>query len=41
MDQFKRGEYTVESISENVGQNFHKLRDGKEYIRSDIVRMEN
>ena len=39
MDQFKRGEHTVESISENFGHTFYKLSDGKEYIRSDIVRM--
>ncbi len=29
MDQFQRGEHTVESISENVGQKFYKLSDGK------------
>ena len=41
MDQFKRGEHTVESMSENFGQKFHKLSDGKEYIGTDIVRMKN
>ena len=41
MDQFTRGEHTVESISENFGQKLYKLSDGKEYIRSDIVRMKN
>ena len=41
MDQFKKGEHTVESISENFGQKFYKLSDGKEYICSDIVRMKN
>ena len=41
MDQFKKGEHTVESISENFGQKFYKLSDGKEYIRNDIVRMKN
>ena len=39
MDQFKKGEHTVESISENFGHKFYKLSDGKEYIRSDIVKM--
>ncbi len=41
MDQFKRGEHTVESISENLGQKFYKLSDGKEYIYRGIVRMKN
>ena len=41
MEQFEAGEYTVESISENCGQTFYKLSDGKEYILSDIVRMKN
>jgi hypothetical protein len=39
MSQFKAGEQTVEGISENFGQNFYKLSDGREYIRSDIVKM--
>ena len=30
---------TVESISENFGQKFYKLSDGREYIRSDIVKI--
>ena len=41
MSKFKTGDHTVESISENFGQKFYKLSDGKEYIRSDIVRMKN
>ncbi len=39
MEQFKRGEHTVESISD--GQKFYKLCDGNEYIHSDIVRVKN
>jgi hypothetical protein len=39
LSRFKTGEHTVESISENFGQKFYKLSDGKEYIRSDIVKM--
>ncbi len=39
--QFQRGEYTIESISENFGHQIYELSDGKEYIRSDIVRMGN
>ena len=30
---------TVVSISENFGQKFYKLSDGREYIRSDIVKI--
>ena len=41
MTNFKKGEHTVESISENFGQKFYKLSDGREYIRSDIVLMKN
>ena len=41
LSRFKTGEHTVESISENFGQKFYKLSDGKEYIRSDIVKMKN
>ncbi len=41
MEQFKKGKHTVESMSENFGQMFYKLSDGKEYIRTDIVRMKN
>ena len=39
MSNFKAGEHTVVSISENLGQKFYKLSDGREYIRSDIVKM--
>ncbi len=39
MDQFKRGEHTLEIKSENVGQNCYKLSDGNEYVRSDVVIM--
>ena len=39
MSQFKAGEHTLESVSENFGQKFYKLSDGREYIRSDIVKM--
>ena len=39
MSQFKAGEQTVESISENFGQKFYMLSDNREYIRSDIVKM--
>ena len=39
MSQFKPGEQTVESISENFGQKFYRLSDQREYIRSDIVKM--
>ena len=41
LTRFKNGEFTLESISVNFGQKFYKLSDGKEYIRSDIVRMKN
>ena len=41
MDNFKPGEFTVESIRESFGQKFYKLSNDKEYIRSDIVRMKN
>lgn len=41
MDNFKPGEFTVESMNENFGQKFYKLSNGMEYIRSDIVRMKN
>ena len=41
MDNFKRGERTIESISEGFGHKFYKLSDGKELIRNDIVRMKN
>ena len=41
MTNFKKGEHTVESINENFGQKFYMLSDGREYIRSDIVKMEN
>ena len=41
MSNFKTGEQTVESISENFGQKFYLLSDKKEYIRSDIVKMKN
>ena len=37
MDQFKRGEHTVESISGNFGQKFYKLSDGREYLRIGLV----
>ncbi len=30
---------TVVSISENFGQKFYKISDGREYIRSDIVKI--
>ena len=39
MSQFKPGEQTVESISENFGQKVYRLSDQREYIRSDIVKM--
>ena len=41
MENFKKGEHTVESISESFGQKFYKLSDKREYIRSDLVRMKN
>jgi hypothetical protein len=41
MDNFKPGEHTITSISENVGQKFYTLSNGKELIRSDIVRMKS
>lgn len=41
MDQFKKGEPTMESISGNFGHKFYKLSDGKEYIRNEIVRIKN
>ena len=40
MNNFRAGTYEVVSISENLGQKYYKLSDGKEYIRSDIVKME-
>ncbi len=36
---FRPDKPTVESISENFGQKFYKLSDGREYIRSDIVKI--
>ncbi len=39
MDNLKPGEHCVESISENFGHKLYKLSNGKELIRSDIVRM--
>ncbi len=36
---FRADKPTVESISENFGQKFYKLSDGREYIRSDIVKV--
>ena len=39
MDNFKPGEHKVAAISENFKQKFHKLTDGREYIRADIVKM--
>jgi hypothetical protein len=30
---------TVVSVSENFGQKFYKISDGREYIRSDIVKI--
>ena len=41
MTNFKKGEHTVESISENFGQKLYKLSDSRENIRSDIVLMKN
>ena len=41
MERFKKGEHTVESISENFGQKFYMLSNGQELIRSDIVKMKN
>ena len=41
MSQVEAGDHAVECISENVGQKFYKLSDGREYIRSDIVKMMN
>jgi hypothetical protein len=41
MDNFKPREHTVESISENFGQKFYKLSNGKELLCSEIVRMKN
>lgn len=39
MSNFKPGDRTVESISENFGQKFYSLSDKMEYIRSDIVKV--
>ena len=39
MDNFKPGERTIESISENFGQKFYMLSNDKELIRADIVKM--
>ncbi len=36
---FRADKQKVESISENFGQKFYKLSDGREYIRSDIVKI--
>ncbi len=36
---FRLDTRTVVSISENFGQEFYKLSDGREYIRSDIVKV--
>ena len=41
MEQFKVGKQTVESISDNFGQNFYMLSDKREYTRSDIAKMIN
>jgi len=39
MSNFKEGDHHVASISENFGQKFYKLTDGREYIRADLVKM--
>ena len=35
MSNFKEGERNVVSTSENLGQKFYKLTDGREYTRAD------
>ena len=40
-DAFKPGKHKVESITENFGQQFYKLSDKREYVRSDLVKMLN
>ena len=39
MSNFKPGNRTVESVSENFGQKFYVLSDGIEYIRSEIAKL--
>ena len=39
MSNFKEGDHKVASISENLGQKFYRLTDGREYLRADIVKM--
>ena len=39
MSNFKEGEHKVASSSENLGQKFYKLTDGREYIRANIVKL--
>ena len=39
MSNFKEGDHKVASVSENLGQKFYRLTDGREYLRADIVKM--
>jgi hypothetical protein len=41
MDAFKPGKQKVVEITENFGQQFYRLSDKREYIRSDLVKMIN
>ncbi len=40
-DAFKPGKQKVVEITENFGQQFYRLSDKREYIRSDLVKMIN
>ena len=41
VSNFKEGERKVANVSENLGHKFHKSTDGREYVRADIVKMNN
>ena len=41
VSNFKEGEHQVANVSEHVGHKFYKVTDGREYIRADIVKMNN
>ena len=41
VSNFKGGEHKVASVSEDLGQKFYKLADGRDYVRADIVKMNN
>ena len=38
-DQLRAGENTIENIETMFGQKYYKLNDGREYMRTDFVKM--